>query len=122
VNILNLTQHTATPEQIAAGVVELGTYQRHHLTALLTFDALPSPEDIARRAEEIADIAASSDTGSAMIGGALWLMAPLEAALRARSIAPVYAFSVRSSVDETLPDGSTRKVAVFRHAGFVPAV
>lgn len=59
---------------------------------------------------------------SAMIGGAPFLMAPLEGALRTRGVIPLYAFSVRESVEEALPDGSVRKTQVFRHAGFVPAV
>jgi hypothetical protein len=46
-------------------------------------------------------------------------MAPLEVALRAHGITPLYAFSVRESVDQVQPDGSVRKVATFRHAGFV---
>jgi hypothetical protein len=54
-----------------------------------------------------------------MIGGAPYLMAPLEVALRAHGITPLYAFSVRESVEQTQPDGSVRKIAVFRHGGFV---
>ena len=48
-------------------------------------------------------------------------MAPLEEALRYRGILPLYAFSRRESREETDPDGSVRKVAVFRHLGFYPA-
>ena len=135
--ILNLTQHTATPEQIAAGVVagEISDAQQTEVRALLTFDTLPTPVEVRRRAERLAQIAASAftivdyggDSGLcanesfkfAMIGGAPYLMAPLEVALRAHGITPVYAFSVRESVDQVQPDGSVRKVAVFRHAGFV---
>lgn len=57
----------------------------------------------------------------AMIGGALWLMAPLELALRAVGIEPLYAFSERTSAEQIQIDGSVRKVAVFRHVGFVRA-
>jgi hypothetical protein len=135
--ILNLTQHTPTPEQIAAGVVsgEISDALQTEVRALLTFDALPTPVEVRRRAERLADIAASAftivdyggDSGLvanesfkfAMIGGAPYLMAPLEVALRARDITPLYAFSVRESVDQVQQDGSVRKVAVFRHAGFV---
>ena len=135
--ILNLTQHSPTPEQIAAGVVagEISDAQQIEVRALLTFDALPTPVEVRRRAERLAEIAASAftivdyggDSGLvanesfkfAMIGGAPYLMAPLESALRAHGITPMYAFSVRESVDQTQPDGSVRKVAVFRHAGFV---
>jgi hypothetical protein len=56
-----------------------------------------------------------------MIGGAPYLMAPLERSLRSVGVYPVYAFSVRESVEQTAPDGTVRKTNVFRHAGFVPA-
>lgn len=143
--ILNLTQHTATTEQIAAGVTsgELSPEQIMEIRSLLTFETLPSSSEVAQRAQQIAKIAscaiwreksalpyAQEWAGEplhtepnwfecAMIGGAPYLMAPLEVALRARGITPVYAFSIRESVDQVQPDGSVRKVATFRHAGFV---
>jgi len=133
--IINLTQHPATAEQIAAGVVDLAGDARQALIVALTFDELPTREELEARAEYIAELAATysdsdDDAGNAgavaypsaaMIGGAPFFMAPLEAALRAVGIAPLYAFSRRESVEETLPDGTVRKVAVFRHAGFVEA-
>ena len=136
--IMNLTQHTPTSEQLAAGVTcgdinDLS--QPREIASLLTFDTLPTPVEVRHRAERLAEIASKTttlvdyggETGLcvnerfqfAMIGGAPYLMAPLEVALRAHGITPVYAFSVRESVDQTQPDGSVRKVTVFRHAGFV---
>jgi hypothetical protein len=56
-----------------------------------------------------------------MIGGAPFLMGPLETALRARGFSPVYAFSVRESVERTTATGAVEKTATFRHAGFVTA-
>lgn len=130
--ILNLTQHLATPEQIAAGVIDLPAEARDTVVALLTFGELPSRDDIGARANDIAQIAAlmssaeDRDDGSsgfadrAMIGGAPYLMAPLEAALRDVGVTPVYAFSVRKSTEQVQPDGSVRKYNIFRHIGFVP--
>ena len=137
--ILNLTQHTATPEQQAAGVIDLSEPELSKLRRLLTFETLPTAEEIFRRAKAIARLAeyeaarrlGLTDVGghpaadltnhgvSAMIGGAPYLMATLERALRARGIKPLYAFSRRESVEQTMPDGSVRKMAVFRHLGFV---
>jgi len=54
-----------------------------------------------------------------MIGGAPFLMSALEDALVIAGITPLYAFSVRESVEAEQADGSVRKVAVFRHLGFV---
>ncbi len=141
-SIINLTQHPATPEQVAASVFDLPPNLRGDLSALLTFDAIPSVEEIKARAHDIAIMAAmlasgadrheesdgavaENDSGAfalqAMIGGAPYLMAPMEAALRDNGIEPVYAFSVRESVEQAQPDGTVRKINIFRHAGFVPA-
>lgn len=143
--VLNLTQHNATPEQVAAGVTtgELSPEQIGEIRALLTFETCPQESEIWQRARQLAQIAQlaiwreksalpyAQEWGGeplhseanffeyALIGGAPYLMAPLEAALRARGITPLYAFSVRESVDQVQPDGSVRKVAVFRHVGFV---
>jgi hypothetical protein len=125
--ILNLTQHPGTPEQ---GVTDLTGDELAALKTALTFDAIPTAQEITERAEYIAELACMNGLGgedddpiptSAMIGGAPYLMAPLERELRQRGVDPRYAFSARESVEQTQPDGSVRKVNVFRHAGFVPA-
>lgn len=117
--ILNLTQHAASAEQVAAGVVDLTGEIRAAAITALNFLQLPQLEEIQDRARVLAEIAAQSGATAAMIGGAPYLMGALEGALAERGITPLYAFSVRESVEETLPDGSTRKTAVFRHVGFV---
>ncbi|HSW52952.1 MAG TPA: hypothetical protein VLG93_06965 [Sulfuricaulis sp.] len=130
--ILNLTQHPASADQIAVGVVDLAGDELASLKDALTFGELPTEQEIRDRAEHVAELACMNGLGGddgddpfpaqAMIGGALWLMAPLAEALRARSIEPLFAFSVRETEEQKQSDGSVRKVAVFRHAGFVPAV
>ena len=120
--MINLTQHPASADQIAAGVQDLPAHDRAVLVGLLTFNVLPDQQDILHRADCVADMAFSTGAGTAMIGGALWLMAPLATALRARGILPSFAFSVRQTVEQTMPDGSVQKTAVFRHSGFVGAV
>ena len=127
--IINLTQHTATPEQQHAGVADLVGDELAALKDALTFDAVPSIEEIENRAKYIAELAyhkwLREDVEhhpfyiEAMIGGAPFLMASLEAALLSRGINPIYAFSRRESVSQTQPDGGVRKVNVFRHVGFV---
>lgn len=117
--MLNMTQHRATGEQMAAGVVEPSPEVKEAIVSLLTVDALPSAAEVAARAQQLAAIAADEGFDSAMIGGAPWLMHPLHKALEGLGIKPHYAFSRRESVEETQPDGSIRKVAVFRHVGFV---
>lgn len=115
--MINLTQHTATQEQVAAGVVDLCPKSRAELGALLTFNAPPSAEEMGTRAAGICRLVPYG-TVSVMIGGAPFFMRTLEDALSACGYQPYYAFSVRDSVDG--PDG--RKTSVFRHAGFVAAL
>jgi hypothetical protein len=130
--ILNLTQHPATPDQLDAGVRDVGPEFQGMVNAALNFTSLPTRGDISTSAVALAKIAlalfareksaghAMADK-MAMIGGAPYLMAPLEEALRALGVGVCYAFSQRESVEEIQADGGVRKVAVFRHAGFVMA-
>lgn len=118
--IYNMTQHQSTPEQVAQGVVDLEPADREQLRALLTFEEIPSKEEVEQRAEAIAELV-YWDADAAMIGGAPYLMPALSAALKNRKIRPVYAFSKRESMDMPQEDGSVRKVVVFKHVGFVEA-
>ena len=137
--ILNLTQHVATADQVAAGVVE----QPHPaVKPLLNFDTMPTMQEIQLRALKIARIAAEEialesaeierhgqgDIDSilalqqerkALIGGAPFLMSSLEEALKNVGLTPVYAFSVREIVEVQKEDGSVSKQNIFKHLGFI---
>lgn len=126
--ILNLTQHPASAEQLAAGVIDLPPPGRSMLVEALTVDTLPTRAEIADRCAKIAALAVNNGLGceecdphptSAMIGGAPWMMRALEDALLDMGVSPIYAFSVRESTEQKQPDGSVQKINVFRHAGFV---
>lgn len=118
--IINLTQHAASEEQLQAGVMDLKGPEASLVKDLLTFNSLPTKQQIRLKAEELAEMLRGR-TEHAMIGGAPYLMGPLEEALKKRGITPLYAFSVRESVEEVQPDGSLIKKAIFRHQGFVEA-
>lgn len=130
--ILNLTQHAATPEQLAAGVVDLSERKLSELKVLLTFDSIPTAFELKARAEKIERLAVSflceitpdqllDDVDlAAMIGGAPFFMATLESHLKERAIRPLYAFSRRDSVEVATPEGVVKQ-AVFRHLGFYEA-
>lgn len=130
--IINLTQHPATPEQVAAGVVDLQGEALTRLKQALTFDELPSRKEVEHRAFYIVRLAFSNGLGGdldddpmptkAMIGGAPFLMSALESALLDECVTPVYAFSVRHSVETALPDGIVVKNNVFKHSGFIVCV
>lgn len=117
--IINLTQHPATAEQQAAGVVDFIPEIKSQVCELLTFDTLPTSSEIHARAKKLAGIAAAWGFKAAMIGGAPFLMSALEAELNRSDVTPLYAFSVRDSVEQQQPDGTVRKLNIFRHLGFV---
>lgn len=114
---LNLTQHSATPDQIKAGVFE--PEDKELVQKWLTFTSKPTKQDIIEHASMLSGIARRSGFKKIMIGGAPYLMGVLEGFLRADGLIPVYAWSERVSVDIPQEDGSVRKVNSFRHAGFI---
>jgi len=114
--ILNLTQHTATKEQVEVGVVE--PQDKAAVQELLTFDSIPSRDEMVERARKLGNIVVDSGCSKAMIGGAPYFMGVLEAYLYHFGVKSLYAFSKRVSV-ETVVDGVVTKTNVFKHQGFV---
>ena len=123
--ILNLTQHPATAEQIAQGVVDLPEEMREVLKSLLTVNDLPSRSEIQDRCEAIAGLIFLTDAENApaavMIGGAPWMMGQIVKSLQTAGVVQcLAAFSKRESVERIDPaTGTVTKTAVFRHIGFV---
>ena len=117
--IVNLTQHPATEEQVFDGVFE--PQEKDNVKCLLTFDTIPNKGGLYMRAVQLALIASESGAKFAMIGGAPYLMSPLEEALKKEGVIPLYSFSERESIEETLPSGEVVKKSVFRHKGFIKA-
>ena len=79
--IINLTQHNATPEQITAGVIDVPAELKVELSALLTFDTIPTKEELNEAAMKVAAMAVICTQGSkapaANHGGAPFFMASL---------------------------------------------
>jgi len=118
--LINLTQHPATKEQMEAGVIEPANKDK--IRKLLTFNELPTKEELRTRAKALVDHIIVYEKGTfdaAMIGGAPFFMSVLEDALRRMGIIPLYAFSKREVVEKTLPSGEVVKTQVFKHLGFV---
>lgn len=116
-NIVNLTQHQATEDQILAGVVDLSGSDQVIIKSLLTFTTIPSISVIHERAEKIAEF--TKGFGYALIGGAPYLMSALEQAILRKFKEPLYSFTARVSEETTNPDGTVTKTNVFKHVGFV---
>lgn len=126
--IVNLTQHPATAEQRADGVFDLEGEALAALKALLTFTEPPRPYEMQDRAWSILTLVPEG-TEAAMLGGAPYFIGYLESRLwqggllssgrDAPPIATMYSFSERVSEEQTMPDGTVKKVNTFRHGGWV---
>jgi len=127
--ILNLTQHKASEQQIEAGVVEMPEGMAKVVRDFLTFEEIPSKDELVSRASFIVTVVETwmKEAGvrrmdfSVMVGGAPFFMEILCVRFRKSYIHPVFAFSKRESVEEVQEDGSVVKRAVFKHLGFVDA-
>ena len=118
--ILNLTQHVATPAQIADGVFEPNDKER--VQRLLTFESIPSKWEMVCRAKQLVLVALNNKASTVMIGGAPYFMSILETVLQINDITPLYSFNTRDSIEVTDPiTGITTKTAQFVHSGFVAA-
>ena len=115
--ILNLTQHVATPEQSTQGVIEPSDKKR--VQELITFNSAPSRKEMLDRATEIVTLAKNEGYNTVLIGGAVFFQYFLHKVLELNGITPVYSFSERVSIEETLSDGSVKKSCIFKHTGFV---
>ena len=123
---INLSQHCATEDQKACGVFDINDKNKKLLVNCLNFNNIPDREEIEYKVEKIIEIAESEfpkdvEVKGAMIGGALWLMAPLARGLKQAGFTPFFAFSKRVVIETPFPDGSVKKEAVFKHMGFVEA-
>lgn len=126
--VLNLTQHDATPEQVAQGVYELLPEDKALLRQLLTFEEPPTASEMLHRARSICAIAErympdeSLESYSAMIGGAPFFMSTLETTLFEEcGICAKYSFSQRVSEEALGPNNEVVKTSRFKHIGFVDA-
>lgn len=117
--IANCTQHTPTKEQLDEGVINPDCWEQ--IKELSSFNEIPSWRDMKDRASKIAKLLCNEGYSSALIGGAPYFMSSLERELINSGITPLYAFSVRESKEEVLPDGTVRKINFFKHLGFVKA-
>jgi len=115
-NILNLTQHNATQSQIEAGVFE--PQEKETIKSMLTFDEIPTIEDMIKRAEYLSVMAITYGVDKVLIGGAPFFMSILERELKRHDLTPVYSFSKRVS-KEIEYDKKVEKINVFEHIGFV---
>jgi hypothetical protein len=89
--IVNLTKNPATPEQIAAGVVDL---QGSSLEILKRFMVIEEPQSetyMQSAAGILASLVVAADAEAALVDGASFFASTLETALKERNIKPMHA-------------------------------
>ena len=125
--ILNLTQHNATDDQLASGIIDLPADFQTALKSLLTFPTTYTRADLEYRALQIHELIRDMcgehfgappkhALDGVMIGGMPSFMPILEATLVVKGLRVGYACTERKSVDKEV-DGKIIKTAVFVHAG-----
>lgn len=119
---MNLTQHNLTQEQVANNeCFRIEAVANDIVCDRLTFNSIPTAEEMEERALELARLAANHSVEAAVIGGAPYFMPFIEKALLKLDIMPLYSFSKRESVERKNPDGTVVKTSVFKHIGWVKA-
>lgn len=123
-NIINLTQHAATEDQLVAGVVDLQGDLKAALVAAITFPPVYTHEELVHRAKRVVGIVkdAQIDSSHVMIGGMPSFMPVLQNVLQAAGYRVGYACTDRVSVDVPDGNGGVRKTSVFKHVGLYWAV
>jgi hypothetical protein len=125
--ILNLTQHNATADQLASGIIDLPADFQTALKSLLTFPTTYTRADLEYRALQIHELIRDMcgehfgappkhALDGVMIGGMPSFMPVLEATLVSKGIRVGYACTERQSIDKEI-DGKVVKTAIFVHAG-----
>lgn len=89
--MLNLPRHMTTPQQAAAGVVELS--DKGAVQQLSAVDEPPTAAMIQQRARALAELAVQHGADTTMISGAPHLTKPLERELAVRGIRALSASS-----------------------------
>jgi len=123
-NILNLTQHAATEDQLNAGVIDLQGDLKTALVEAITFPAVYDHEELVSRAKRVVGIVRDSqvDCQHVMIGGMPSFMPVLQNVLQSAGYRVGYACTDRVSVDVPDGNGGVRKTSVFKHVGMYWAV
>jgi len=121
--LINLTQHPLTDEQ--RNSVDY-TIEPQGMDFYLNFDSLPTAELINDRAYEMFNCLMAMlppnvkpEDCTVLLGGAPFFMSACERAATDYGFKYCYAFSKRVSEEVKQPDGTVKKVSVFKHEGWI---
>lgn len=120
--LFNLTQHSLTEDQVQGNeVFRRNAVPNDVVCSRLTFEEIPTYEEMVERAVELTRIVMQHGAEYALIGGAPYFMPILERELYRQNIIPVYAFSKRESKEIKESDGTIKKITTFKHVGWIKA-
>lgn len=122
--LINLTQHALTDEQIKS--VE-HTFTPEGFNKYLTFDTMPTAQDVYVKAVDMFKKLVSvlehegiyAHDCTVLLGGAPFFMSVCEEMALHYGFHYCYAFSKRTSEEVKQPDGTVKKVSVFKHEGWI---
>ena len=121
--LINLTQHALTQEQKDS--VDT-TIEPQGMEVYLNFTEMPTAEIIEDRAYGMFDCLmqmlppdVNPEDCTVLLGGAPFFMSACERAATRYGFKYCYAFSKRVSEEVKQPDGTVKKVSVFKHEGWI---
>ena len=118
--VFNLTKHQMTPDQIAAGGLNVPSAQA--ATELHDFVVMPTAADMQLRASALMSLAQEAGAvagDGVMLAGAMYFIPPLVDAARDAGFVPTLSFTQRVAVEKPLEDGSVKLEYIFRHEGWM---
>lgn len=121
--LINLTQHALTEEQKNSVDTVI---EPQGMSVYLNFNEMPTAEVINDRAYEMFDCLmqmlppdVEPKDCTVLLGGAPFFMSACERAATHYGFKYCYAFSKRVSEEVKQPDGTVKKVSVFKHEGWI---
>jgi len=127
-NVLNFSCHRPAPDQIEAGVIEMGIREQKQLRTLTTYYGVSRPSDVDTelRVKALAKLALEEckahGVDTILLHTALWIAVPLVEYLDSVGIKTVYAFCTREITPQIMDNGETRIKRTHKHECFVGTV
>lgn len=116
--ILNLTQHSLTPAQIAQGAFEPSAEDKSKISKLLTVDELISQKQLNEKSMQLLEIASKYEFDYLLVGGMHPLINTVAFFSIFAEISTCQAFTKRMAVEVENADGTISKKTVFAHEKF----
>ncbi|MNF70477.1 hypothetical protein D3C84_523880 [compost metagenome] len=126
--VLNFSCHRPTPDQIEAGVIEMGVREQKRFRTLTSYYGTSKPDDAdtETRVKALVELAKNEcfafGVNTILLHTALWIAVPLVEYLDSIGINTVYPFCTREIAPQNLPSGEVRFTRVHKHSCFANTV